>query len=126
MKNLLLTLCLIGGALKANAQERDVYYSNPSAGYGSWDVVSNWSIYAASGGGKLNVLPTFRYDHTQVKAYESIRLYRYNGSAWVQVGSGTPDGTSLISASAPLPPVNGEVGWFAVVTKPRGTLISVQ
>ena len=74
----------------------------------------------------VSVLPTFRYDHTQVKASESLALYRHNGSAWVQVGSGTPDGTSLISASAPLPPVNGEVGWFAVVTKPRGTLISVQ
>ena len=74
----------------------------------------------------VSVLPTFRYDHTQVKASESLALYRHNGSAWVQVGSGTPDGTSLISASAPLPPVNGEVGWFAVLTQPRGTLISVQ
>jgi hypothetical protein len=57
MKNLLLTLCLIGGALKANAQDRDVYYSNPSAGYGSWDVVANWKIYSASGGGDLGRLP---------------------------------------------------------------------
>lgn len=73
----------------------------------------------------VSVLPTFRYDHTQVKVHESLGLYRYNGSAWVKVGSGTPDGTSLISASAPLPPVNGEVGWFAVLTQPRGTLISV-
>jgi hypothetical protein len=42
-----------------------------------------------------------------------------NGRAWVKVGSGTPDGTSLISASAPLPPADGEVGWFAVLTQPR-------
>jgi hypothetical protein len=74
----------------------------------------------------VSVLPTFRYDHTQVKVHESLGLYRYNGSAWVKVGSGTPDGTSLISASAPLPPADGEVGWFAVLTQPRGTLISVQ
>jgi hypothetical protein len=46
MKNLQLTLCLIGGALKASAQDRDVYYSNPSAGYGSVDVVANWIIYS--------------------------------------------------------------------------------
>jgi len=74
----------------------------------------------------VSVLPTFRYDHTQVKVHESLGLYRYNGRAWVKVGSGTPDGTSLISASAPLPPADGEVGWFAVLTQPRGTLISVQ
>lgn len=74
----------------------------------------------------VSVRPTFRYDHTQVKAHEAIGLYRHNGSTWVRVGSGSLDGTSLISSSEPLPPVDGKVGWFAVVVKSRGTMISVQ
>ena len=68
MKNVLLTLCLIGGALKANAQDREVYYSNPSAGYGSWDVVDNWGIYQTSGGGELGRLPG-EGEYVKVSAY---------------------------------------------------------
>ena len=68
MKNVLLTLCLIGGALKASAQDREVYYSNPSAGYGSWDVVDNWGIYQTSGGGELGRLPG-EGEYVKVSAY---------------------------------------------------------
>ncbi|HRT28723.1 MAG TPA: hypothetical protein P5527_02925 [Kiritimatiellia bacterium] len=74
---------------------------------------------------------TFRYDHTQLRPMDSsLRLYRHDGSAWVQVGSATPGGDPLISTDAPLAPVSSgdyNIGWFAVMAvEQNGTLISVR
>ncbi len=73
---------------------------------------------------------TFRYDHTKVGANDSsLRLYRYDGSAWVRVGSCLPGGDPLISTDTVLAPVaygDYNIGWFAVMAVERnGTLISV-
>ncbi len=96
-----------------------------------------WQIGAFSGKLALTkvsftgVLLTFRYDHTQVRATDRmLRLYRYDGSAWVQVGACEPGGDPLISTDASLAPVaSGDynIGWFAVMAADQhGTLISVQ
>jgi len=74
---------------------------------------------------------TFRYDHTQLRPTDSnLRLYRYDGGAWVQVGSAAPGGDPLISTDAPLAPVSSgdyNIGWFAVMAvEQNGTLISVR
>jgi len=73
---------------------------------------------------------TFRYDHTKLKPTDSsLRLFRYTGSAWVQVGSATPGGDPLIASDTPQAPVpSGDynIGWFAVMAVERkGTLITV-
>lgn len=73
---------------------------------------------------------TFRYDQAQLKPIDSsLRLFRYDGSAWVQVGSGSPGGDPLISTDSPLAPVaygDYNIGWLAVLAVERkGTLIAV-
>jgi hypothetical protein len=74
---------------------------------------------------------TFRYDHTRLKATDRLlRLFRYDGAAWVQVGTCLPGGRHRISTDAPLAPVASggfNIGWFAVMAAERnGTLISLQ
>jgi hypothetical protein len=76
-------------------------------------------------------LPAFRYDWTKLTPKtSSLRLFRHNGTAWVQVGAAVPDSTRLIAADAPLAPLSGQdfnIGWFALMAVERnGTLISVQ
>jgi hypothetical protein len=73
---------------------------------------------------------TFRYDHTQLQATDrKLRLYRYDGSAWAQVGSGLPGGDNRISTDAPLAPVaSGDynIGWFVLMAAEReGTVLSI-
>ena len=77
-----------------------------------------------------NTTLTFRYDHTKVKDTDSsLRLYRYDGSAWVRVGSVQPGGMPLISTDGTLAPLaSGDynIGWFAAMAVERkGTMISV-
>jgi hypothetical protein len=77
-----------------------------------------------------NTTATFRYDHTKLRPTDSsLRLFRHNGSAWIQVGSCLPGGDNRIStdgALAPLASGNYNIGWFAVMAvEPNGTLISV-
>ncbi len=77
-----------------------------------------------------NVALTFRYDHAQLQATDSsLRLFRYDGTAWVQVGSCLPGGDPLISTDGALAPVatgDYNIGWFAVMAVERkGTMISV-
>ncbi|MFA6633355.1 MAG: hypothetical protein WCU90_13720 [Kiritimatiellia bacterium] len=73
---------------------------------------------------------TFRYDQAQLRAIDTqLRLYRYDGTAWVKVGEGLPGGDHLISTTAPLPPVaygDYNMGWFALMAAGNnGTLISI-
>jgi hypothetical protein len=73
---------------------------------------------------------TFRYDHAQIKATDGlIKLYRFNGSAWAQVGSDLPGSDSRISTDAPLAPVSSgdyNIGWFAVMAAERnGTVFAI-
>jgi hypothetical protein len=77
-----------------------------------------------------NTTVTFRYDHTKLRPTDSsLRLCRYDGSAWVQVGSCQPGGDPLISTDGTLAPLasgDNNIGWFAVMAVERnGTLISV-
>lgn len=73
---------------------------------------------------------TFRYDHTQLKpADRKLRLYRYDGSAWVQVGACLPGGDNRVSTGVPLAPVASgsyNIGWFALMAAEKGgTVLSV-
>ena len=73
---------------------------------------------------------TFRYDHTQIRPTDSsLRLFRHDGTAWVQVGTAAPGGDPLIATDAPLAPVatgDYNIGWFAVMAvENNGTLISI-
>ena len=73
---------------------------------------------------------TFRYDAAKLKPIDSsLRLFRYTGSGWVQVGFARPGGDPLISTEGTLAPVatgDYNIGWFAVMAVERnGTLISV-
>jgi hypothetical protein len=79
----------------------------------------------------IECTPAFRYDRTKLTAQTvRLRLYRHDGSAWVQVGACVPDDTRMISADAPLAPLAAadfNIGWFAVMAvEPNGTLISIQ
>ena len=95
-----------------------------------------WQIGAFSERVKLTkvsfsgVSLTFRYDHTRLRPTDSsLRLFRHDGTAWVQVGSAAPGGDPLIATDAPLAPVaSGDynIGWFAVMAvENNGTMISI-
>jgi hypothetical protein len=98
---------------------------------GIWFVGSfNTDKLAPSKVSFINAAMTFRYDHTKVKDTDSsLRLYRYDGSAWVRVGSVQPGGMPLISTDGTLAPLaSGDynIGWFAAMAVERkGTMISV-
>lgn len=97
---------------------------------GFWCVGVYGDKAAASKASFTGVSLTFRYDHAKLKPTDSsLRLFRYNGSAWVQVGSAALGGDPLISTDAALAPVTSgdyNIGWFAVMAaKQNGTLISV-
>ena len=76
---------------------------------------------------------TFRYDRSKVRNdSRSSLLLRYDGSGWVRVGAARAANTTetrLLSTDAPQLPLNdnlSRVGWYAIVTSPGGTLVSVR
>ncbi len=71
---------------------------------------------------------TFRYDHNRVKSHQKLSLYRHSGSAWVKVGGGSVTADHCIATAAPLPALTGadtNIGWFALLARNGGTLISI-
>jgi hypothetical protein len=124
--------CAVRGALCAT-DRRDIPGGLPA----HLRPVGVWSLGAYADNASRDKQPfsavrlTFRYDHTRLKATDRLlRLFRYDGKAWVQVGTCLPGGHHRISTDAPLAPVaSGDcnIGWFAVMAVERnGTLISVQ
>jgi len=98
--------------------------------------VGLWCIGACSERDRLipvsfaGVSLTFRYDHTKLVATDrKLRLYRYDGNAWIQVGTGLPGGGNRIATDTALAAVaSGEynIGWFALLAaETNGTVLSI-
>jgi hypothetical protein len=103
----------------------------PGLRLGVWCIglyPNNTTASATSTFGAVSL--TFRYDHTRVKAGDTLRLFRYASGAWVKVGECAPDGTSLIATDAPLARLTSgayNIGWFALLASPfPGLRIAVQ
>ena len=74
-------------------------------------------------------LPTFRYDHTKVRAGRTLNLYRHNGTAWVRVGKTMSNDEHLISTDSALTPLSSgamNIGFFAVVAPTPGMMVFVR
>ena len=69
---------------------------------------------------------TFRYDHTKVAALgipeSGLKVWSYNGSAWIDVTSGSVDTVNKKITTGTVNPV----GLFAVGRTPTGTVITVR
>ena len=105
------------------------------AGLPPGDVIGVWAFglfNTVNGNTKVSfstALPTFRYDHTKVRAGRTLNLYRHNGTAWVRVGKTMPNDDHLISAESALAPLNGgsmNIGFFAVVAPTPGMMVFVR
>lgn len=105
------------------------------AGLPSGDVIGVWAFglfTAVDNNVKVpfsTALPTFRYDHTKVRAGRTLNLYRHNGTKWVRVGQTMPNNDHLISAESALAPLNSgvmNIGFFAVVAPKYGTMVFVR
>lgn len=105
------------------------------AGLPSGDVIGVWAFglfTALDNNVKVSfstALPTFRYDHTKVRAGRTLNLYRHNGTKWVRVGQTMPNNDHLISAESALAPLNSgvmNIGFFAVVAPKSGMMVFVR
>ncbi len=70
---------------------------------------------------------TFRYDQTRVKSYQRPVLYRHTASGWSRVET-VASSENCVTTATPLARLVGadaNIGWFALVTRDGGTLISV-
>lgn len=70
---------------------------------------------------------TFRYDQTRVKSFQRLVLYRYTASGWSRVET-VAGPENCVTTAAPLARLAGadaNIGWFALVARSRGTLMTV-
>lgn len=70
---------------------------------------------------------TFRYDQTRVKSHQRLILYRHTASGWSRVET-VASSESCVMTAAPLVRLSGadaNIGWFALVTRDGGTLVTV-
>ena len=105
------------------------------AGLPSGDVIGVWAfgLFTAVNDDKKvsfsTALPTFRYDHTKVRAGRTLNLYRHNGTAWVRVGKTMSNDEHLISTDSALTPLSSgamNIGFFAVVAPTPGMMVFVR
>lgn len=105
------------------------------AGLPPGDVIGVWAFglfNAVNGSTKVSfstALPTFRYDHTKVRAGRTLNLYRHNGTAWVRVGKTMSNDEHLISTDSALTPLSSgamNIGFFAVVAPTPGMMVFVR
>ena len=77
-----------------------------------------------------NITLKFRYDHTKVKEGETVKLYRYNGTAWTNVGTATESrtGEHLISTGSlsKLTTGSSNIGFFAALVSKPGLVILIR
>jgi hypothetical protein len=92
---------------------------------GLYKDLSSWTANQAAPFSTVTL--TFRYDQTRVKNHQRLVLYRHTASGWSRVET-VASSESCVTTAAPLARLAGadaNIGWFALVTRDGGTLVTV-
>ncbi|MDD2349655.1 MAG: hypothetical protein PHS50_15510, partial [Kiritimatiellae bacterium] len=93
---------------------------------GLYRDLSSWTADQAAP--FTTVTLTFRYDQTRVGSSDHLVLYRHTTSGWSRVET-VVSSDHCVTTAAPLARLtnaDANIGWFALVTQQRGTLVTVR
>jgi len=93
---------------------------------GLYRDLSSWTADQAAP--FTTVTLTFRYDQTRVGSSDHLVLYRHTASGWSRVETAV-NSDHCVTTAAPLDRLtnaDANIGWFALVTRQRGTLVTVR